>query len=122
MADILTLNDFRRDDAKRAKISAPKFEHHSHTYGRSPFVTFPDPLPRDWGEFWKASDFWWRPGPANIPTSERSELHSLTLWRSPFVSPDPLPRDWGEFWKVDDFRWRRHAIATCPSPESWHWS
>jgi hypothetical protein len=57
---ILTLNDFRRDDAGPAKISTSKYEHHTQTLGRLPFVTLPDPLPKDWGEFWRASAFWSR--------------------------------------------------------------
>jgi hypothetical protein len=55
-ADILTLDDFRRDDAGTAKVPTSNCEHHSHTL----FVTLPDPLPKDWGEFWKATDFWFR--------------------------------------------------------------
>jgi hypothetical protein len=52
-ADIVMLEDFRRDDAG-AKVSTSSCEHHSL------FVTLPDPLPKDWAEFWKATDFWWR--------------------------------------------------------------
>ena len=55
-ADILTLDDFRRDDAGTAKVPTSNCEHHSYTL----FVTLPDPLPKDWGEFWKATDFWFR--------------------------------------------------------------
>lgn len=55
--DIVNLDDFRRNDAGPAKIATSNSEHHSHTL----FVTLPDPLPKDWGEFWKATDFWWRP-------------------------------------------------------------
>ena len=43
-ADILTLDDFRRDDAGTAKVPTSNCEHHSHTL----FVTLPDPLPKDW--------------------------------------------------------------------------
>jgi hypothetical protein len=73
-ADILTLDDFRRDDAGPAKIPTSECEHHS------PFVTLPDPLPKDWGQFWKAGDFWWRrqataTGPS--PESWRRALISL---------------------------------------------
>ena len=50
-ADIVTLDDFRRD------IPTSNREHHSHTF----FVTLPDPLPKDWAEFWNVTDFWWRP-------------------------------------------------------------
>ena len=59
-ADILTLDDFRRDDAGPAKIPASKCEHHSQTFWQSSFVTLPDPHPKDWGEFWKVTDLWWR--------------------------------------------------------------
>ena len=54
-ADIVTLDDFRRDDAG-AKVPTSSCERYSHTL----FVTLPDPLPKDWAEFWKATDFWWR--------------------------------------------------------------
>ena len=122
MADILTLNDFRRNDAARAKIPASeKYERRSHLSRQSPFVTLPDPLPKAWGEFWKASDMWWRRGPVNIPVPERSEHHPLILGRSPSVVPDPLPRAWGEFWRVDDFWWQQRTIAARPLPESWRW-
>ena len=61
MADILTLDDFRRNDAGRAKIPASKkYELHARISWQSPFVTLPDPLPKDWGEFWKATDLWWQ--------------------------------------------------------------
>ena len=55
-AEIVTLDDFRRHDAGSAKVPASNREHHSRTL----FVTSPDPLPKDWGEFWKAANFWWR--------------------------------------------------------------
>ena len=69
-ADIVTLDDFRRDDAGPAKVPTSNREHHSHTFfvtlpdslphdwGES--VTLPDPVPKDWGEFWKVTDSWWR--------------------------------------------------------------
>ena len=122
MADILTLNDFRRNDAARAKGPTSKqYEHHAQISWQSPFVTSPDPLPNDWGRFWKAGDLWWRRGPVNIPIPEGSGHHSLMRGRSPFVVTDPLPRDWGAFWRADDFWWQQQAMATRPSPENWRW-
>jgi hypothetical protein len=59
-ADIITLDDFRRDDVGRAKIPTSRCEDHVDTFWQSPYATLPDPLPKDWGEFWKVSDFWWR--------------------------------------------------------------
>lgn len=53
-ADILTLDDFRRGGAGPAKTPTPECEYHSHA------LNLPDPFPKDWGEFWKAGDFWWR--------------------------------------------------------------
>ena len=73
---IFTLDDFRRGDAERAKISASGHEHHAQKYptqtsGRSPFVTLADPFPKEWGEFWRASDFWSRRQATDIgPTPE----------------------------------------------------
>ena len=58
--DIITLDDFRRDAAGPAKIPTSNYEDHSDTFWQSPFVTLPDPLPKDWGEFWKVTDSWWR--------------------------------------------------------------
>ena len=60
--DIITLDDFRRDAAKPARIPTSNYEDHSDTFWQSPFVPLPDPLPKDWGEFWKVSvsDSWWR--------------------------------------------------------------
>jgi hypothetical protein len=59
-ADIFTLDDFRRDHVGPARIPASHREHHARAFWQSPFETLPDPRPRDWGEFWKAGDFWWR--------------------------------------------------------------
>jgi hypothetical protein len=126
-AKIITLDDFRRNEAGPAKIPTSKYEHHSHTLLRSPFVTLPDPLPKDWGEFWKVSDFWSLPSPfVTLPDplpkdwSEFCEVSDFWSLPSPFVTlPDPLPKNWGEFWKVSDFWRRQQATATCPSPESW---
>jgi hypothetical protein len=53
-ADIVLLSHFRRGDAGPAKVSTSQ---HLLTL----FVTLPDPLPKDWGEFWNVTDFWWRP-------------------------------------------------------------
>jgi hypothetical protein len=65
--DIITLDDFRRDVAKPAKVPTSNYEDHSDTFWQSPFVTLPDPLPKDWGAFWKVSDFWWRRQAIDMP-------------------------------------------------------
>ena len=84
-ADIVTLDDFRRDDAGPAKVPTSNREHHSHTS----FVTLPDPVPKDWGEFWRVSVFWSRrqataTGPS--PESWRRALISLQSKVSTFVT------------------------------------
>jgi hypothetical protein len=58
--DIITLDDFRRDAAKPARISTSNYDDHSDALWQSSFVTLPDPLPKNWGEFWKVTDSWWR--------------------------------------------------------------
>ena len=68
--DIITLDDFRRNDAGPAKVSTSNCEYHSPTTfvtlpdplpnDGSEFVTLPDPIPKNWSEYWKVTDFWWR--------------------------------------------------------------
>jgi hypothetical protein len=73
---IFTLDDFRRDDAERAKISVSAHEHDAPKYppqtaGQLPLATLADPFPKDWGEFWRASAFWSRRQATDVgPTPE----------------------------------------------------
>jgi hypothetical protein len=87
-ADILTLDDFRRDDAGSAKIPTSECERLVHI-GAIAIRDIASPLPKDWGEFWKASDHWWpRQAIATGPTAEswRRALSSLQSKVSTFVT------------------------------------
>jgi hypothetical protein len=83
-ADILTLDDFRRGDGGPARNPRSEREGQSHTL----WLTLPDPLPKDWSQFWKANDFWFRrqalaTGPS--PESWRQALVSLRSKVSPLA-------------------------------------
>jgi hypothetical protein len=69
-ADIVTLDNFRRNGSDAAEIPKSKRE--------PPFVTFPDPLPKDWGKFWKASHLWWQREISTTAPSPESWRRALT--------------------------------------------